>query len=478
MPLDRADLLHLHWFMRLTRAIEDRTRALYDEGKIAGAVYTGAGMEATSVGAAYALAPGDVVAPLHRDLGAHLVRGTTPREVFCQWLGRGNAPARGRDSRLHFGDMRVRMIVPATGIVGATLPVAVGTALAAKIRGEGRVTLAFIGDGGTSTGDFHEALNLAASAWVPFVCVVENNGYAYSTPTSIQTPLASLAQRAAAYGIPGNSVDGNDVRAVHAAVSGAVARARAGGGPSLIEARTFRMSGHSEADPAAYVPTGLLVEWAERDPIVHFEAALLAEGVLDQTERSAILAHIEAEVEEAVRFAEASPPPDPSALAIHVYSDDGTGAIKPRRLPETHAAGSLGTTLPTAVAANVLNAAAAQPEAPADPASEEPPTPTADAATEAMAEDTREAPAAAATPMLVTLQRAGITHDFGDVAGDVVDADHSGALSALRDAPVEDSDGTWPDVPATTPERAAAPVIVAVEGRAGESATIEETVGG
>jgi hypothetical protein len=293
-------------------------------------------------------------------------------------------------------------------------------------------------------------------------------------------------------------VDGNDVRAVYAAVSEAVAHARAGGGPSLIEARTFRMSGHSEADPAAYVPTGLLVEWAERDPIARFEAALLAEGMLDEAERSAILARIEAEVEEAVRFAEASPPPDPATLAVHVYSDDGTGTIKPRRLPETPAAAPLGAA-PSAEAsadipAEVPDMADAGPEALAGPASEETPTD----APEAADEGARGAPAAAEAPALVAIQRAGITHDFGDVAGDVVDADHSGELSTLNDAPVEEandaSDASEPgdtpaDAPSDTPVEAATetskealeqPVMATVpaEGGAGESAAIEEAVGG
>jgi TPP-dependent pyruvate/acetoin dehydrogenase alpha subunit len=461
MPLERADLLRLHWFMRLTRAIEDRTRALYNEGQIVGAVYTGAGMEATSVGAAYALAPGDVVAPLHRDLGAHLVRGTTPREVFCQWLGRGNAPTGGRDSRLHFGDMRRRLIVPATGIVGATLPVAVGTALAAKLRGEGRVTLAFIGDGGTSTGDFHEALNFAASVGVPFVCVVENNGYAYSTPTAIQTPLPSLAQRAAAYGIPSTSVDGNDALAVYDVAREAIEHARAGGGPSLIEARTFRMSGHSEADLAAYVPDDLLVAWAERDPIARFEAALLAGGTLTEDERAAILARVAAEVDDGVAFAQASPPPDPATLAIHVYSDDGTGAIKPRRLPETPAIAPLGVMpareLPPALPPPLPIADTSAPaDVPAGPAERA-------AAADGVA-GIVDAPDMAATqpipltgpnsiPLLV--QRAGITHNFGDVAGDVVDASHGGGLSQLTDAP-EAGDGAAGDPSAEPRELAVA----------------------
>jgi TPP-dependent pyruvate/acetoin dehydrogenase alpha subunit len=338
MPLDRDDLLRLYRYMRLTRAVEDRVRALYYSGKIVGGVYTGTGMEATSVGAAYALKPGDVVAPLHRDLGAHLVRGTTPREVFLHYLARGDGPSGGRDGGLHFGDMRRRMIVPATGVVGASLPVAVGTALAAKIRDEGRVALAFIGEGGTSTGDFHEAMNLAASVQVPFVCVVENNGYAYTTPAAVQARIDSFAQRAAAYGIASASVDGNDVLAVYRIVYEAVERARSGGGPALIEARTFRMRGHSEADPAYYVPPALLAEWAARDPIARFEAYLAEAELFTRAEKEQIEAQIQSELDEAVAFAETAPAADSATLADHVFVGDGSGRIPPRRQPKTPAA--------------------------------------------------------------------------------------------------------------------------------------------
>jgi TPP-dependent pyruvate/acetoin dehydrogenase alpha subunit len=342
MTPTHAVALRLYRLMRLTRLIEDRVRALYYERKIVGGVYTSRGMEATAVGAGDALRPGDVLVPLHRDLGALLARGITPREVFCQYLGRGNALSHGRDGQLHIGDMRERMIVPTTSIVGSSLPVGVGTALAAKVRGEGRVTLAFIGDGGTSTGDFHEALNLAASAWVPFVCVVEQNGYAYSTPSAKQARIASFAERAAAYGIPGSSVDGNDALAVRAEVERAVERARGGGGPALIEARTFRMRGHSEADQAEYVPATLLVEWEARDPIMRLESTLRGEGVVAQADLDAIASGLHAIVEEAEAFALASPSPDPAELMAHVWSDDGSGRIKPRRVRVTAVAARLG----------------------------------------------------------------------------------------------------------------------------------------
>jgi TPP-dependent pyruvate/acetoin dehydrogenase alpha subunit len=342
MTPTHAIAMRLYRLMRLTRLIEDRVRALYYERRIVGGVYTSRGMEATAVGAADALRAGDVLVPLHRDLGALLARGITPREVFCQYLGRGNALSHGRDGQLHIGDMRERMIVPTTSVVGSSLPVAVGTALAAKMRSEGRVTLAFIGEGGTSTGDFHEALGLAACAWVPFVCVVEHNGYAYSTPSAKQARLASFAERAAAYGIPGTSVDGNDALAVRAEVERAVERAREGGGPALIEARTFRMRGHSEADQAEYVPATLLVEWEARDPIMRLEAMLRGEGELAQTDLDGITAGLQAIVEDAEAFALASPAPDPAELAAHVWCDDGSGRVKPRRVRVTAVRARLG----------------------------------------------------------------------------------------------------------------------------------------
>jgi TPP-dependent pyruvate/acetoin dehydrogenase alpha subunit len=339
---NRATALRLYRLMRLTRMIEDRVRALYYERKIVGGVYTSRGMEATAVGAADALRPGDVIVPLHRDLGAMLARGLTAREVFCQYLGRGTSLSHGRDGQMHVGDLRERMIVPTTSVVGSSLPVGVGTALAAKVRGEGRVTLAFIGDGGTSTGDFHEALTLAASAWVPFVCVVEHNGYAYSTPSAKQARIASFAQRAVAYGIPGTSVDGNDALAVRAEVEQAVERARDGGGPALIEARTFRMRGHSEADRAEYVPATLLVEWEARDPIARLEAVLRRESWLADADRDEIGAGLHAVVEEAEAFAFASPPPDPAEMTAHVWGDNGSGRIKPRRVRVTAVGARLG----------------------------------------------------------------------------------------------------------------------------------------
>src|SRR6266700_3596315 len=213
MRLERAELLQIYYFMRLTRAMEDRIRTLFLQGRVAGGVYTAQGHEATTVGAAMTLRDGDCIVPQHRDLGMHLVRGTSPRAVMCQWLARGNSPTLGRDGQIHIGDMQ-HGIVPMISMLGESLPVACGVALTMKIRKRSTVVLASCGDGATNTGPFHEALNFASVQKLPLVLLIENNGYAFSTPTSRQFAVQHLSERAAAYGIPGECVDGNDVLAV------------------------------------------------------------------------------------------------------------------------------------------------------------------------------------------------------------------------------------------------------------------------
>ena len=207
MRLERADLLQIYYFMRLTRAMEDRTRTLFLQGRIVGGVYTAQGHEATTVGAAMTLRDGDCIVPQHRDLGMHLVRGTSARAVMCQWLARGNSPTLGRDGQLHIGDMH-HGIVPMMSILGDSLPVACGVALTMKMRKHSTIVLASCGDGATNTGAFHEALNFASVQKLPIVFVIENNGYAYSTPIYKQFAIQNLANRALAYGMPGESVDG------------------------------------------------------------------------------------------------------------------------------------------------------------------------------------------------------------------------------------------------------------------------------
>ncbi len=321
-----ANPLQIYYFMRLTRAMEDRTRTLFLQGRIVGGVYTAQGHEATTVGAAMALDEGDCIVPQHRDLGMHLVRGVTPRAIMCQWLARGNSPTLGRDGQMHIGDMH-HGIVPMISVLGESLPVACGVALTMKMRKRTSVVLASCGDGATNTGPFHEALNFAAVQKLPLVFVIENNGYAYSTPTTKQFAVSHLAERAYAYGIPGERVDGNDVLVVLDAVKRAVDHARSANGPTLIECETFRVRGHSEADKADYVPQEIRAEWLEKDPIARFEVYLQREGILTETVKNSIEAAVRAQIDDAVHFAEQSPIPDGTTVADYVFAPNGPIAI-------------------------------------------------------------------------------------------------------------------------------------------------------
>ena len=321
-----TDYLMIYYFMRLTRAMEDRTRTLFLQGRVVGGVYTAQGHEATTVGAAMTLRDGDCIVPQHRDLGMHLVRGISPRAVMCQWLARGNSPTLGRDGQIHIGDMH-HGVVPMISMLGESLPVACGVALTMKMRHRSTVTLASCGDGATNTGPFHEAMNFASVQRLPMVLVIENNGYAYSTPTAKQFAIENLSERARAFGIPGESVDGNDVLAVMEAVSKAVERARAGKGPSVVECKTFRVRGHSEADKADYVPEELREEWLKKDPIARFEAYLTEKGTLTAKIKAEIEARVRATVADAVSFAEESPEPDGATVADYVFAPEGPIAI-------------------------------------------------------------------------------------------------------------------------------------------------------
>jgi TPP-dependent pyruvate/acetoin dehydrogenase alpha subunit len=317
--LTRTQQLELYRFMKLNRMVEERLGNLYRQGKVVGGLYSSRGQEATSVGSAYALAPQDFMGPLIRNLGSMLVRGVKPREVMMQYMAKGGSPTGGKDGNTHFGDLERGLVAPIS-MLGALIPVMAGVALAGKMQGRNLVALTYIGDGGTSTGDFHEGLNLAAVLEVPLVVVAEHNGYAYSTPTSRQMRIKDIAARAAAYGIPGEIVDGNDVLAVHAVTRRAVERARAGGGPTLIEAKTFRMKGHAEHDDAGYVPPELFEQWRRRDPIERFERHLLGGGLAAGDELASIAAAIDAELVAEMDFALASPMPPPERAFEGVYA--------------------------------------------------------------------------------------------------------------------------------------------------------------
>ncbi len=326
MRLERADLLQIYYLMRLTRAMEDRTRMLFLQGRVVGGVYTAQGHEATTVGAAYSLGDGDFIVPQHRDLGMHLTRGVSPRAVMTQWLARGNSPALGRDGQIHIGDMH-HGIVPMISMLGESLPVACGVALTMKMRKRSAIVMASMGDGATSTGPFHEALNFASVQKLPIIFVIENNGYAYSTPTNQEFAIANLSDRAVAYGILGETVDGNDVLKVVETVGRAVEHVRGGKGPALIECKTFRVRGHSEADKADYVPPELREEWLAKDPISRFEEYLTKEQILTSALKAEIAEQVKAVVEDAVNFAEQSPAPDAATVADYVFAPEGPIAI-------------------------------------------------------------------------------------------------------------------------------------------------------
>jgi len=312
--------LTMYYYLRLTRALEERLGILYRQGKILGGVYLSTGQEAVSVGAAFALAPNDVIVPSHRDLGAHLVRGIEPREVLAQYLGRVGGPSRGRDGNVHFGDVQ-RNSVAFLSPMADGIPVAAGVALAMKQEGGERVAMTWFGEGAASRGDFHEGVNLAAVLHVPVVFICNNNQFAYSTPLERQTRVPDIAARAAGYGIPGVTVDGNDVVAVYEAARDAVACARRGEGPSLIECKTMRIRGHSEHDDASYVPKAMLDAWRAKDPIRQYQARLREWGFLDETAEAEMTRRIAHELEAAVAWAEASPYPDAKDVEQGVYSE-------------------------------------------------------------------------------------------------------------------------------------------------------------
>jgi TPP-dependent pyruvate/acetoin dehydrogenase alpha subunit len=321
MEISQEILARAHYWMRFTRAFDDRLDFLFKQGKLVGGLFSQRGHEAISVGAALALGPRDVIAPMHRDIGAYFVRGMTPARLMAQYFGRATGPSGGRDVNLHgCGDLSLGIVGFVSHIPQST-PVAVGMAHAFKLKREPRVAMNFFGDGGSSEGLIHEAMNWASVYQVPVVFIVENNQYAYSTPTKQQMRVADIADRAAGYGMPGIVVDGNDFFAVHEAARAAVERARRGDGPSLLECKTMRMRGHAIHDNMAYVPKELLQEWEPRDPIVLFETRLREMGWLDDAKQNELMARITRDLEAAQAFAEDSPLPDATRLTEGIFAE-------------------------------------------------------------------------------------------------------------------------------------------------------------
>lgn len=319
--LSRAQRLALYRHMRMTRTLEERLVALYRQTKVVGGLFRSLGQEADAVGSAFALEQRDIMSPLIRNMGSMLVKGATPLEILRQYMAKGDSPTRGRELNIHFGDLH-RGFVGQISHLGDMIPVMAGIALSFKMRGEDRVVLVYIGDGATSTGAFHEGVNFAAVQQVPLVVVVENNGYAYSTPTARQTAATSFMDKAIGYGIPGVQADGNDVLAVYDVTKAAVDRARAGGGPTLVELITYRRKGHAEHDNQSYVPAGEIEWWAaNNDPIDRFTAWLKENDAVDAEELATIDASVAAEIDAATDEAELSPMPEPHDALIGIYAD-------------------------------------------------------------------------------------------------------------------------------------------------------------
>jgi pyruvate dehydrogenase E1 component alpha subunit len=313
-------LLEAYYWMCFTRAFDDRAMFLHKQSKIAGGYFSQLGHEAIGVSAALALGPDDVVAPMHRDLGAYLMRGIAPGRLMAQYFGRAAGVSGGRDGNTHgCGDLSLG-VIGYVSMLPASMPVTVGAAHAFKIKGQARVALTFFGDGSSSEGLCHESLNWAAVFGLPAVFICENNQFAYSTPLARQMRIDDIADRAAGYGMPGAVVDGNDVEAVYACVSQAVERARAGGGPTLVECKTMRMRGHAIHDNMAYVDPALLDEWRRRDPLERCRVALAERGLLDEQREQALAERITREIDAAVAYAEQCPYPDPATLTEGVYA--------------------------------------------------------------------------------------------------------------------------------------------------------------
>ncbi|HUL01673.1 MAG TPA: thiamine pyrophosphate-dependent dehydrogenase E1 component subunit alpha [Gemmatimonadales bacterium] len=322
--LTRERLLEMYRYLRLTRALEERLVALYRQSKVIGGLFRSLGQEGESVASAYALERGrqrDFLSPLIRNLGSMLVMGAQPIEILRQYMAKAKSPTGGRDLNVHFGDLELGYLGQISHL-GDMIPVMAGIALSFKMRREPRVALVYIGDGGMSTGTFHEGINFAAVQRVPLVVIGEYNYWAYSTPPERQFAVPRLADRVRGYGIPVESVDGNDVLVVYEATRRAVEAARAGQGVHFLEVETYRRKGHAEHDDQRYVPAEVLERWArDRDPIDRYVAQLTERGWARLPELAEIDAQVRQEIDAAVDACVNEPLPEPDSALPGVYLD-------------------------------------------------------------------------------------------------------------------------------------------------------------
>jgi acetoin:2,6-dichlorophenolindophenol oxidoreductase subunit alpha len=317
--LSHEQLREMFYWLKLIRGFDERLSALVKQGKVRSGVYTGIGQEAIIVGTCYALRKEDFICPLHRDLGSFLMKGVSPRTMMAQMFAKETGLSKGRDSALHSGANELG-IFGNTSMLGANLPVAAGIGLTFKMEKTDNVVVAYFGEGASNTGDFHEALNIAGVQHLPILFICENNQYAYSVPLEKSMAIDDVADRAEGYGFDGVAINGNDVLAVYQATQGALARARGGQGPTLIECKTYRWHGHSEHDKAFYRTNEELAMWKSRDPIPTFTTYLKGLHVLSDEQEKDMEAKVKSTIDDAVEFASNSPDPAPEAAVTDLYA--------------------------------------------------------------------------------------------------------------------------------------------------------------
>lgn len=319
MAVSAEDLRGLYYFMNLVRQVDERCRRLFKQGRFQGTYFSAVGQEATVVGPCYGLRPDDFIGIQHREIGAVITKGMPIKYLMAQLFARKDSPDRGKSHPCHYGWKPMGIVTPASTIAAQTV-IVTGSALAWKIQKKDNVAIAFVGEGATSNGVWHEALNFAGIHKLACVFVVQDNLWAESVPKRLGVPLDNVAERAKAYGFPGVTIDGNDLIATYETSREAVRRARRGDGPTLIEMKTYRWYGHSEIDPATYRTQEELEMWKKRDPVPRFEKLLMERGVIDDAYKQKTLQRIEREIEEAIEFAERSPHPDPAEVLEDVYA--------------------------------------------------------------------------------------------------------------------------------------------------------------
>ena len=320
-PVGGTDV-HVEMLRTMLRArlADERLIRLFRQGQIIGGVYSSIGQEAIGAASTAAGLPQDLYAPLIRNMAVHIGRGASLLDVFRQWLGRVTGPTRGRDGNLHYG-IFANGVYAMISHLGAMIPVVTGGVMAKRHQGSDAIGFAYIGDGGTSTGDFHEGVNFAAVFHVPLIIIVENNKYAYSTPASGQYRCKRLIDKAPGYGIEGFSADGNDLVELHRLLHRLAVDVRANPRPVMIECDTLRMRGHGEHDDFSYVPPELLEQYRQRDPIAGATKRFIADGIMTESAIAALTQACHTEVDVAYHAAMKDPPPDPNTLLEGVYAD-------------------------------------------------------------------------------------------------------------------------------------------------------------